>query len=145
MMGHFDKQYDLECIPNLYNMGVKGIILCSVNSGAEFENYLKLFNIPNVSVGNRVNDLPYVGIDDFSAMQEMTKKVLSHNPRQIIFFRLLSIIPTPAPKDKDTKVFLSAIGNAEYSVITNIEDIKECYKVKDASIVGFDHIKAIDK
>ena len=41
MMTHYDKQYEIECIRNLYNMGVKGIVLCSVNNGTEFENYLK--------------------------------------------------------------------------------------------------------
>ena len=33
MMTHYDKQYEIECIRNLYNMGVNGIVLCSVNSG----------------------------------------------------------------------------------------------------------------
>ena len=74
MMSHFDSKYEIECIRNLYNMGCKGIILCSVNSGQEFENYLKLLDIPIVSVGNRIDFLPYVGIDDFDAMQKILTK-----------------------------------------------------------------------
>lgn len=80
MMSHYDKQYEIECIRNLYNMGVKGIILCSVNSGTEFENYLALFDIPIVAVGNRIESIPYVEIDDFVAMKEMTEKVLCDKP-----------------------------------------------------------------
>ena len=86
MMSHYDKQYEIECIRNLYNIGVDGIVLCSINSGVEFENYLKLFDIPIVAVGNKVGSLPYVGIDDFTAMKEMTEKILKDKPENIIFF-----------------------------------------------------------
>lgn len=164
MMSHYDKQYEIECIRNLYNMGVKGIIICSVNNGGEFENYLKLFDIPIVAVGNRIDSLPYVGIDDFMAMREMTEKVLKEEPQNIIYF-------SPALKYSDAYAqrrryegFLSVAGNEKYSLVTNIEDIKECYdektsiicsndyyalkvyfKCPDARIVGFDNISIIDK
>jgi len=164
MMSHYDKQCEIECIRNLYNMGVKGIILCSVNNGAEFENYLKLFDIPIVAVGNRVKSLPYVGIDDFAAMKEMTQKVLNDNPQNIIYF-------SPALNYSDAYAqrlryegFLSAVGNAKYSVVTDIDDIKESYdekttiicsndyyalkvyfKASNAKVVGFDNIKALSK
>ncbi len=164
MMSHFDKQYEIECIRNLYNMGVEGIILCSVNGGAEFENYLKLFDIPIVAVGNRVESLPYVGIDDFVAMKEMSEKVLKDNPQNIIYF-------SPALNYSDAYAqrlryegFLSAVGNKKYAVVTEIEDIKEYYdekttiicsndyyalkvyfKASNVNVVGFDNIKALSK
>ncbi len=164
MMSHYDKQYEIECIRNLYNMGVKGIILCPANNGPEFENYLRLFDIPIVTVGNKINSLPYVGIDDFAAMKEMTEKVLNNNPENIIFF-------SPALNYSDAYAqrlryegFLSAIGNKKYSVVTDIESIKESYdektiiicsndyyalqvyfKTKNVRVVGFDNIKALEK
>ena len=164
MMTHYDKQYEIECIRNLYNMGVKGIILCSANNGTEFENYLKLFDIPVVAVGNRVKSLPYVGIDDFAAMREMTEKILNDEQQNIIYF-------SPALNYSDAYAqrlryegFLSAVGKAKYSVVTDIDDIKESYeekttiicsndyyalkvyfKASNVKIVGFDNIKAIDK
>ncbi len=145
-------------------MGVKGIILCSVNSGVEFENYLKLFDIPIVSVGNRVESLPYVGIDDFAAMREMTEKVLSEKPQNIIYFSPALNYPDAYAQRRRYEGFLSVVGNETYSVITNIEDIKECYDKKtsiissndyyalkvyfkgvNAKVVGFDNISVIDK
>ena len=164
MMSHYDKQYEIECIRNLYNMGVKGIILCSINNGAEFENYLDLFDIPIVAVGNRVKSLPYVGIDDFVAMKEMSTKILNDNPQNIIYF-------SPALNYSDAYAqrlryegFLSAVGNAKYSVVTDIDDIKEYYDEKttiicsndyyalqvyfrtsNVKVVGFDNIKALNK
>ena len=94
MMTHYDKQYEIECIRNMYNMGVKGIILCSVNSGDEFKNYLNLFDIPIVAVGNNIGSVPYVGIDDFCAMRDMTEKLLSEGYTDLIYF-------SPALKYKD--------------------------------------------
>ena len=164
MMSHYDRQYEIECIRNLYNMGVKGIILCSVNSGAEFENYLKLFDIPIVAVGNRVESLPYVGIDDFAAMREMTVKVLNDKPQNIIYFSPALNYSDAYAQRRRYEGFLSVVGNEKYSVVTNIEDIKECYDEKtsiissndyyalkvyfkgtNAKIVGFDNISLIDK
>ena len=164
MMTHYDKQYEIECIRNLYNMGVNGIVLCSVNSGTEFENYLKLFDIPIVAVGNRVESLPYVGIDDFAAMREMTEKVLNEKPQNIIYFSPALNYSDAYAQRRRYEGFLSIVGNKKYSVVTNIDDIKEHYdekttiicsndyyalkayfKASNVKIVGFDNIKAIDK
>ena len=164
MMSHYDRQCEIECIRNLYNMGVKGIILCSVNSGTEFLNYLKLFDIPIVAVGNMIDTLPYVGIDDFLAMREMTKKVISENPDNIIYFSPALNYSDAYAQRKRYEGFLSIIGEKEYSVITDIDDVKERYDKKtsiicsndyyalkvyfkgsNAKIFGFDNISVIEK
>ncbi len=164
MMSHYDKQYEIECIRNLYNSGAKGVILCSVNHGVEFENYLKLFDFPIVATGNKIESIPYVGIDDFAAMREMTEKVLEDKPENIVYF-------SPALKYSDAYAqrlryegFLNAIGNERYSIVTNIDDIREKYeentiiicsndyyalqvyfKSTNAKVVGFDNITAIER
>ena len=164
MMTHYDKQYEIECIRNLYNMGVQGIILCSVNSGSEFNNYLQLFDIPIVAVGNNIGSVPYVGIDDFSAMRDMTAKVIADGYTDLIYF-------SPALKYADAYAqklryggFLSAVSNRKHEIVTDIEEISESYKdktaiicstdyyafqvyakVKNVKIVGFDNLDAIEK
>ena len=162
MMTHYDKQYEIECIRNMYNMGVQGIILCSVNSGSEFNNYLNLFDIPIVAVGNNIGSVPYVGIDDFCAMRDMTEKLLAEGYTDLIYF-------SPALKYKDAYAqesryegFLNAVSDRKYSLVTDIDQIEECYnektavicstdyyafqvyfKAKNAKIVGFDNLDAI--
>lgn len=162
MMTHYDKQYEIECIRNMYNMGVKGIILCSVNSGDEFKNYLNLFDIPIVAVGNNIGSVPYVGIDDFCAMRDMTEKLMAEGYTDLIYF-------SPALKYKDAYAqesryegFLNAVSDRKYSLVTDIDQIEECYndktavicstdyyafqvyfKAKNAKIVGFDNLDAI--
>ena len=162
MMTHYDKQYEIECIRNMYNMGVKGIILCSVNSGDEFKNYLNLFDIPIVAVGNNIGSVPYVGIDDFCAMRDMTEKLMAEGYTDLIYF-------SPALKYKDAYAqesryegFLNAVSDRKYTLVTDIDQIEECYndktavicstdyyafqvyfKAKNAKIVGFDNLDAI--
>lgn len=164
MMTHYDKQYEIECIRNLYNMGVQGIILCSVNSGSEFNNYLQLFDIPIVAVGNNIGSVPYVGIDDFSAMRDMTAKVIADGYTDLIYF-------SPALKYADAYAqklrydgFLSAVSNVKHEIVTDIDGISETYnnktaiicstdyyafqayaKVKNVKVVGFDNLDAIEK
>ena len=164
MITHYDKQYEIECIRNMYNMGVQGIVLCSVNSGSEFDNYLKLFDIPIVAVGNDIGSVPYVGIDDFSAMRDMTEKIISDGYTDLIYF-------SPALKHKDAYAqklryegFLSAVLGRKYNTVTCIDEIAECYndktaiicstdyyafqvyvKAKNVKIVGFDNLDTIKK
>lgn len=164
MMTHYDKQYEIECIRNMYNMGVQGIILCSVNSGSEFNNYLNLFDIPIVAVGNNIGSVPYVGIDDFCAMRDMTEKLLAEGYTDFIYF-------SPALKYKDAYAqksryegFLTAVSDRKYCLATDIDQIEECYnnktavicstdyyafqvyfKAKNAKIVGFDNLDAIEQ
>ena len=162
MMTHYDKQYEIECIRNMYNMGVKGIILCSVNSGDEFKNYLNLFDIPIVAVGNNIGSVPYVGIDDFCAMRDMTEKLMAEGYTDLIYF-------SPALKYKDAYAqesryegFLNAVSDRKYSLVTDIDQIQEFYndktavicstdyyafqvyfKAKNTKIVGFDNLDVI--
>ena len=62
-------------------------------------------------------------------MKEMTEKVLTNKPENIVYF-------SPALNYSDAysqrlryEGFLSAVGNVKYSVVTDIDDIKESYEV----------------
>lgn len=164
MITHYNHKYEIECIRKMYNMGVQGIVLCSVNSGVEFDNYLKMFNIPIVAVGNNIGSIPYVGIDDYVAMRDMTEKVVADGYTNLIYF-------SPSLKYDDAYAqklryegFLSVASDKNYNVVTNIDEIFDCYndktavicstdyyafqvcsKVKNVKVVGFDNLDAIEK
>ena len=105
-----------------------------------------------------------MGIDDLAAMREMTVKVLNDKPQNIIYFSPALNYSDAYAQRRRYEGFLSVVGNEKYSVVTNIEDIKECYDEKtsiissndyyalkvyfkgtNAKIVGFDNISLIDK
>ena len=164
MMSHYNSSYEIECIRNLYNSGAEGIVLCSVNNGPEFENYLKLFDIPIVAVGNKISVSSYVGIDVFSAMREVTEKVIKRNPQNIVYFSPAIKYPNAAAQHLRYEGFLKAVGNSKYTVVTDIENIQKSYdeetviicstdyyavevyrKNSNVKVVGFDNISILDK
>ncbi len=164
MMSHYNSSYEIECIRNLYNSGVEGIVLCSVNNGPEFENYLKLFDIPIVAVGNKISGISYVGIDDFAAMREVTENVIKRKPQNIVYFSPAVKYPNATAQHLRYEGFLKAVGNSKYSVVTDIENIQDLYdeetviiystdyyavevyrKNSNVKVVGFDNISILDK
>lgn len=139
MMTHYDKKLEIECIRNMYNMGVCGIILCSVNRGAEFEEYLKMFDIPIAAVGNDIGGVPYVGIDDFAAMYDMTKNVLSDGYSEIVYFSPALKYESAYAQRLRYEGFLRAAEGVCYTVVTDIDDIMAEYPPKTAIICSADY------
>ncbi len=140
MLSHYDKEYEIECIKKLYSSGVDGIVLCSVNSGDKFESFVSTLNIPIVCVGNKVEGIPYVGIDDYAAMKEMTEFVLKKAYDNVVYF-------SPALKYSDAYAqkmrfegFMAGIrGFKNYSVITELEQLSQNYTDKTAIICSSDY------
>ncbi|MBO5109939.1 MAG: LacI family DNA-binding transcriptional regulator [Clostridia bacterium] len=57
-------------------IGVDGILLFSVGSDdSEYLSYLKSIKRPLVTIGNRLNGIAHVGIDDEAAMYDLTQEI----------------------------------------------------------------------
>ncbi len=80
-----DCKKEIECIKYLYYMGVSSIVLCPINRGDEFENFLSSLKIPIITVGNRLKNTPYVGIDNAKAMFDAAKFVFEKYENVIYF------------------------------------------------------------
>ncbi len=162
MLSHYDKEREIECIRNLYNMGVLGIVLCAVQTDAAFSKYLELLDIPIVAVGNPISGRPYVGIDDFAAMRDMTEHVLSKNPKKLLYFSPALLYSDAAAQKKRYEGFLAAADGMPYEVITSADALSAEYpegthiicstdyyalrvyfKTRGAHITGFDNIRAL--
>lgn len=164
-----DSQKEIECIKNLYHMSVDGIVLCPVNSGEEYENYLLSLNIPVVTIGNKLNRIPYAGIDNALAMKETVEYVLSKGYKRLIYVK-------PALKGKNTFAQTERLNTfceicrctkTDFSVVslnqaeselkshnktaficpTDIYAIKllSVAREQHAGIIGFDNIRLIDE
>lgn len=116
MMSHYNREYEIECKKNMHNMGVKGIIICAVNSGAEFNNFLKMADIPICAVGNDILSVPYVGIDDFKAMRELTSEILKEDYENIIYFSPALNYADAFAQQRRYEGFLNSVGEKEYTV-----------------------------
>ena len=148
MFSDKNKETELECIEAMYNAGVDGIILCPINKGIEFSKYLYSWKIPVVTVGNKVEGIKYIGIDNFSAMQDLTEYVLNKNYKNLIYY-------CPVMENDDLNMyaqeqryngFKSAISqnnNINFSVVNNIDDCK-LYLRSDTAIIASTDVYALE-
>ena len=94
-----------ECIQALYAMGADGLILCPVNGSEAFGRYLNALGIPVVTVGNRVPGIPYVGVDNYRAMYELTKYRIAQGYRKLHYYAPENL--SELCHGQDTAVFAS--------------------------------------
>ena len=87
MFTHTDGQREIECIDSLYHMNVDGIVISPVNTGEEFENYLLSLEIPIVTIANKLERIPYIGIDNNSAMRNTVEYVLNCGYDRLIYVK----------------------------------------------------------
>lgn len=149
-------------------IGVDGIVLFSVGSDSEeYKNYLRLLKKPIVLIGNKMFDLPYIGIDDTEAMCEVTKRIAD----QVPFGDILYYAPILKENLHSTNAqrlrlngFMEAIASLgkSYRIVTRYEELSNfggivcstdyyALKVlkyleypKDILISGFDNISLLN-
>lgn len=85
MFTHKNQHREKECIDNLYHMSVDGIVLCPICHGEEYENYLLSLDIPIVTVGNKLEKLPYSGMDEVQATTDALCHVISNGYEKLVF------------------------------------------------------------
>lgn len=86
MVSNKSKKQEIMCIDNLLERNVDGIIINSINNNASYINKLKKSNKPIVSIGNRIDShIPFVGINDYQAMYDSTKYIISKGYESVIF------------------------------------------------------------
>ena len=68
-----DAQTELDCIKRLVSIGVDGLVLCCVNNSDAVKKVIPK-TLPTVTVGKRLDDFPYCGIDDYEAMKATLPK-----------------------------------------------------------------------
>lgn len=161
---HYDPAEEISCLRWLHTAGVDGIILCSVNSGPVFENFLKQFLIPVIAVGNRTGNIPYVGIDDLQAMKAAALS-LAEEYSHIIYYSPALRYPNAFAQQLRYRGFLEAVASLlSYQVITSPDELADCYssdtavlcstdyyalqvytKLPKVKIAGFDNLSILDK
>ena len=85
MLSGFDEKTELAALGRMLSMNVAGVITFSV--AHDTESYIRLpETIPVVAVGNRIDDrIPFVGIDDRSAMRAGTEYVAGRGYDRLVY------------------------------------------------------------
>lgn len=127
MFSHKDPAREKECLQQLWFLGVDGIVLCPVSQGGGFAEFLHSLQTPVVTVGNRIQDVPFVGIDDMQAMQEATRYALQCGYEELLY------VTAALPKQEEVNAyaqqrrlqgFLSAAAAVPHRVLERVEDVK---------------------
>lgn len=165
MLSNYDKQKELTAIHSLYDAGVDGIILCSANAGDAYGHYLSTLNIPIIAVGNQLPSIPYIGIDDYSAMLALSEYVKTLGYKKIIYFSPAILKEDAYAQKQRAEGFRKAMVDFKnYKIVTDISDLDTQYddntaiicstdlyamrvfmKTNHAHIFGFDGIDLIKK
>lgn len=81
-----DPENERMCIEYLVSRKVDGIILFTVNRGEEFDNYLRKFHTPIVTIFNYISsNWEYIGIQERQAMKEAVDYIASREYDQLIY------------------------------------------------------------
>ncbi len=112
-------------------IGVDGIILFSAGSDSpEYEIYLRSLIKPLILIGNRLFDLPYVGIDDRKAMEEITLRLTESSPDESVIY-YAPILQKHLNKDNAQNLrlqgFIDAMEqrNGKFQIITDLADLSD--------------------
>lgn len=82
-----DQNIEKDCLNHLVDRRVDGVIMCPVNGGWEYEEYLNKLEIPIVTMGNRLSDkFTHVGINDKQAMKDAVSYIIKKNYNDLIYF-----------------------------------------------------------
>ncbi len=127
MFSNKDKDEELACIQKLISIGVDGLIICPINKAEALEP-IKALNIPVVTVGNRAEGIPYCGISDFEAMEQLTIRACQKGHSLIYYSPALS----SSPDDNFSAQQLRCDGfckaatdtGSAYQICTNLDDIE---------------------
>lgn len=168
MLTDRDPDREIECIRNLYHMSVDGFVISPVGCGGGYENYLLSLGIPIVTIGNRLERIPYVGIDNELAMREATEYVLRHGYDRLIYVQPNLRGSNTFAQDERLSAFLSCVTKnqvdytvsdlvgAESALIPGHKNALICptdilaiqllhtAKVHAAGIISFDNLRLID-
>ena len=148
-------------------IGVDGIVLFSVGSdNEEYKNYLFSLKKPLVLIGNKLFDLPFVGIDDTKAMYDLSRKFAENVPSgDILYFAPVLKKQLHSSNAQRMRLdgfvqAMKALGKS-YHIVTDVEKLsnfggmvcatdyyvlqalKHLGYTKNVQIAGFDNISIL--
>lgn len=159
-----DLNEEKQALDYFDRIGADGIILFSLGSDDEaYASYLNSLNVPLVTIGNRLFDLPYIGVDNFSAMHDVTVEMLKQTNGELQYFApaLEKNLSENNAQRQRAAGFIAAAerDNRLYKIITNenelsskaegticstdyylLKALKKLEFKRDMKIAGFDYI-----
>ena len=144
MLSNYSPDAERSCVERMRSMNVAGIIVMSVITDPDYYASLSRSGLPVVAVGNRVENIPFVGIDDFEAMKAGTAYVLSRGCKRLKYIApLLEKAPGQNISAQSERLngFLAAAkaAGAEYELIDSYGEYeRRMVSLKDELLRDFE-------
>ena len=85
MFSYSDKIEEKRCVESLYCMQVDGILLCPINDDEEYVSWLLSLKIPIITIYNKLESIPFVGIDDAEVFEHIVDYVCGKGYRKLLY------------------------------------------------------------
>ena len=85
MLSNYSPERERGCVERMRSMNLAGLIVFPVISEPDYYLNIMKTGVPVVTVANRVEGIPYIGIDDRMAMRRGTEFVISRGYRRLIY------------------------------------------------------------
>lgn len=161
-----DPEREIQCIQNLYHMAVDGIVLYPVGTGESYERFLQSLEIPVVTIGNRLENIPYAGIDNYRAMADAVQYAIEQGYEHLVYVKPSLKGSNTFAQDERLRAFMENASKITCAVtdIAGTEDALQPGKKnawicpsdilavrllqkaqeKGVGLLGFDNIRLID-
>lgn len=128
MLSNYSPERERECAERMRAMNIAGLIVFPVISDSEYYTNIIKMGIPVVTVGNQIEGIPYVGIDDREAMKRGTEFVLSRSYERMIY--IAPLLEKEGKQNISTQLlrkegFLEAAKGKELLLIDRYESYDE--------------------
>lgn len=161
-----DPEQEIQCIQNLYHMAVDGIVLYPVGTGESYERFLQSLEIPVVTIGNRLENIPYAGIDNYRAMADAVGYAIEQGYEHLVYVKPSLKGSNTFAQDERLQAFedhasavscaVTDISGAEDALLPGRKNAWICpsdilavrllqkARGKGVGLLGFDNIRLID-
>lgn len=161
-----DPEREIQCIQNLYHMAVDGIVLYPVGAGDAYERFLQSLEIPVVTIGNRLENIPYAGIDNYRAMKDAVQYAIEQGYEHLVYVKPSLKGSNTFAQDERLRSFMentaqitcavTDLAGAEGALLPGKKNAWVCpsdilavrllqkAQKKGVGLLGFDNIRLID-
>lgn len=128
MLSNYSPERERECAERMRAMNLAGLIVFPVISEPDYYLNIMKTGVPVVTVANRVEGIPFIGIDDYEAMRQGTEFVLSRGYERLVY--IAPMLEKLGRENLSAQVlrkngFLDAVKSVEYTLIEDRPTYRE--------------------
>ena len=146
MLSNYSPERERGCVERMRSMNLAGLIVFPVISEPDYYLNIMKTGVPVVTVANRVEGIPFIGIDDYEAMRQGTEFVLSRGYEKLIY--TAPVLEKLGRENLTAQImrrdgFLEAARGREYTLIVDRPAYRELLNKLSSGSLGHEKKTAL--